>query len=315
MARKRKKRSKIPLVIVSAIFIFVLVKVAYRYLPVEVISTRTSFLESSVEGEFIVLRQEKAVAAPYKGRFIKIKSEGDRVAKGTVIGRLEITEGTSLEKKSSITIKAPIAGILSYETDGYEGLCAPETWLQLDLTKLDMLQNLDKEKMKEKNSDGFVEAGEYCYKIVDNLGDCYFYLYGSGAYPEKIKKGNRVKICLDKNNENINGKIIEISRYQGEYGILIDALDCSTVYQSRKIKGEVISYKYEGVVLPEKVLVNKDGQDGVYLYKNGWVNWKETKKTAQFDGKVVLEGLEDNAWVIADPNLVIEGERVFHLNR
>ena len=71
--------------------------------------------------------------------FVKVKNEGERVAKDTIIGYLETFEGTSLEKTGPLPIKATVAGLVSYQTDGLESFCNPEIWLQLDLEKLQVI--------------------------------------------------------------------------------------------------------------------------------------------------------------------------------
>jgi putative membrane fusion protein len=320
--RRKRKRSKLPLIIFGIVFLYFLSKIVFSYLPVEVIQARISELEDTFEGEFIVLRQERVITAPFKGYFIKIKNEGERVAKDTVLGYLEKVEGTSLEKKSSLPIKASAAGLISYQIDGLESICAPEMWLQLDLSKLETLLKVVKASSAEKDDqdnqkrEGMFEAGEGLCKIVDNLDCCYFYWSGAGAYPEKIKKGGNLRIRFEDNQELVlKGVVVDLSRQTGKYGVLIKILNLGNLNSSRKEKGEIIAHTYKGIVLPEKVLVEKDGQYGVYLFKKGRACWKKVEKIAQLRGKVVLSNLKEDDWVIADPQLVTEGKRVTRINK
>ena len=306
----------------SVLFIILsclLLKFVCSYLPVEVIPARYSELENTVEGEFLVLREEKVVTAPFRGRFVKVKEEGERVAKNTVIGYLEKAEGTSLEKKSSQPIKTLSAGVLSYQTDGWESVCHPEMWTQLDLTQLDTLQDFKAKAEKttsERINPDVIEAGEGIFKITDNLAPCYFYLSGSGAYPEKIKKGSSVSIRLEKGQDHLlKGVVTELSRKTGSYSILLKITNAGSLNQTRREKGKMIIGSYKGVVLPEKVLVFKEGKYGVYLFQKGKAGWKEVERIAQLEGKVVLAGLTEDDWIIADPHKVKEGKRVLRINK
>jgi len=320
--KKRRKRSKVLLLLVSTVFIYFILKLVFSNLSVEVIQAKTSELEDFFTGEFIVLRQETVIPAPYKGYFVKVKNEGERVAKDTVIGYLEIIEGTSLEKSSSLTIKASAAGLVSYQTDGLESFCNPEIWFQLDLEKLQSLpdfeMNSDEEKKsKDKKIQGnrFIDSGDGICKIIDNLDYSFFYLLGSGAYPESIKKGSNLKIRLDRNQGLVlKGYVVDVLRKTGEYGILIKISDAGDYSFNRKEKGQIITTSYKGSVLPEKVITQKNGKSGVYLFNKGKATWQEVEKVAQLKGKVVLSGLSEVDWVIADPQLVSEGKRVSRLN-
>jgi len=324
VVRKRKRKcSKVLLLLVGAVFIYFILKIVFSILPVEVLQAKTSELEDTFAGEFIVLRQETVIPAPYRGYFVKVKNEGERVAKDTIIGYLETFEGTSLEKTGSLPIKATVAGLVSYQTDGLESFCNPEIWLQLDLEKLQSLPDFAINSEKGKSSEdrkiqgnGFVESGEGICKIVDNLDYSYFYLFGSGAYPERIKKGGNLKIRLDNNQDLIlKGYVVDVFRKTGEYGILIKISNAGDYNFNRKEKGQIITTSYKGIVLPEKVITEKNGKFGVYLFKKGKATWKEVEKIAQLQGKVVLSGLSESDWVIADPQLVSEGKRVSRINK
>jgi len=321
--KRRRKRSRILLLVASTVFIYVILKLVFNILPVEVVQAKASALEDSFTGEFIVLRQETVIPAPYKGYFVKVKNEGERVAKDTIIGYLEIIEGTSLEKSSSLPIKASAAGLVSYQTDGLEGFCNPEIWVQLDLEKLQALPNLEMNLADKKNSEDtkqqgnrFVNNGDGICKIIDNLDYSFFYLLGSGAYPERIKKSSNLKIRLDSNQGlTLKGYVVDVYRKTGEYGILIKISNSGDYNFERKERGQIITASYKGIVLPEKVIIEKNGKFGVYLFNKGKATWQEVEKIAQLQGKVVLSGLSTADWVIADPQLVSEGKRVTRLNK
>jgi putative membrane fusion protein len=303
---------------------FVVFKLVSAYLPVEVIPVQYDVLEDTLEGEFLILREEKAVTTETRGNFNPVKTEGERVAKGTVIGYLETLGGTSLEKKSTLPVRAPSAGVLSYLTDGLENICAPEMWTQLDLSKLDqqMLTAFEQTKVSRDRT-GYasgenglvVEAGQSIFKIVDNLAPCYFYLKGTGAYPEKVKKGDKILVRLDSNQGKLyKGTVEDINRETGIYRMLIKITNGEVHAQGRKQTGELIISTYEGIVLPEGVLLYRENQSGVFLFKKGKACWQEVECIARLGGKVALSGLERDDWIIATPDKVRDGQWVRRIN-
>lgn len=309
-------------ILLVGILAFVVFKLVSAYSPVEVIPVQYDVLEDTLDGEFLILREEKAVTTEIRGNFNPVKTEGERVAKGTVIGYLETLGGTSLEKKSNLPVRAPSAGVLSYHTDGLENICAPEMWTQLDLSKLNlqMLTSFEQaQPARAGNAPGVdglvVEAGQSIFKIVDNLAPCYFYLTGTGAYPEKVKKGDKILVRLDNNKEKpYKGTVEDINRETGTYRMLIKITNGEVQAQGRKQTGEMIISTYEGIVLPEGVLLYRENQSGVFLFKKGKACWQEVECIARLGGKVVLSGLKYDDWIIATPDKVREGQWVRRIN-
>lgn len=307
-------------ILLFSLFAFVLFKLITGYLPVEVIPVQYAEVEDTLEGEFLILREEIAVTTPVRGRFQAVKMEGERVAKGTVVGYLETLGGTSLEKKTTQAVKAPCAGILSYETDGLENICDPALWTQLDLSKLDpqmletTLRDINTTGTTGTEDTNIIEAGQGIFKIVDNLAPCYFYLSGNGAYPEKVQKGDNISLRLANNKEKLfQGTVIDLIRETGSYRLLLKITHGQIPERGRQEKGELIVSSYKGIVLPEEVLLYRDNQYGVFLFKKGRACWQEVKRIAQFGGKVVLSGLERDAWIIAKPEKLHDGQWVWRI--
>lgn len=312
-------------IVILIVIIFVVFKLVSSYRPVEVIPVHYDEVEDKLAGEFLLLRDEETVTSSVRGVFQPVKEEGERVAKNAVVGYLEVVGGTSLEKKSSVPIKAPSAGVLSYCTDGLEQICAPEMWTQLDLSKIDLQaltaysqtlkSQTNNDKVNEDNGTINIEAGQSLFKIVDNLSPCYFYLMGTGAYPEKVKKEATVSVRLDKNKEKLyKGTVVDIVREAGTYRVLIKVIDDFVGGKNRQVTGELLVSSYKGIVLPEKVLLYKDNQYGVYVFQKGRARWKEVERIAQFDEKVVVSGLEEGDWLIANPEKVQDGQWVWRMN-
>lgn len=301
-------------ILLLSILGFVSFKLFTGYLPVEVIPVQYAEVEDTLEGEFLILREEKAVTTAVRGRFKPVKPEGERVAKNTVIGYLETLRGTSLEIKTTQAVKAPCAGILSYDTDGLEDICDPAVWTQLDLSKLDQQMLETTAQDNETTGTDIIEAGQSIFKIVDNLAPCYFYLAGTGAYPEKVQKGDNISLRLANNKEKLfKGTVIDLVRETGSFRLLLKVTDGQIQEQGRQKKGELIVSRHKGIVLPEEVLLYRDNQYGVLRFQKGRACWQEVKRIAQFGGKVVLSGLKQDDWIIARPAKVQDGQWVWRI--
>lgn len=318
MARKRRYRSCkfFSLIIVLGLLYFI-IKIVSSCLPVEVVQAQVAELEDFLEGEFIVLRPEQKVAAPCSGYFLQVKQEGERVAKGALLGYLETTAGSSLEKTTSRTLNAPMAGLVSYNLDGLEQVCLPEIWPYLEIGSLAVfMEKLPLDEGISTEEGARVSAGEGVCKIINNLEECYFYWQGEGAFPEKIKKGGSLRIRLKEQPQVIlKGIVKELTRDVGKYCLLIEILNAGNLSLQRCMLGEIIVENFKGVILPEKVIVEKEGQWGVYLFKKGRAHWQAVEKIAHLRGQVVLDNLTEKDWVIVDPQLVVEGKRVTRLNK
>jgi len=321
--RKKHKQSlpgKIFIIAVLAVLLLligsgVFKSVVTRFL-ISVVPVETTQLEDTVTADFLIIRQETALSAPFKGFFEEAVHDGERVAKNTVIGHLMKNAGSSLEKTEKVALLSPQAGILSYFVDGYEGVLTPQTWPQLDLAKLpELKKELDKKTTGTEGGGRSVEAGEYYCKIVDNLAPCSLFAEGVQGLPEGLAAGSAVNLRLDGLNEQlIDARITDFMKAEEGDRVLFSIPYVTGIEDIRSSAGKIVTGKYGGMVVDRKVLVTKDETAGIYLLSKGHVLWVPIQVTAVIDNKAVLRGLANGDWIIATPGLVKEGQRVFSLH-
>lgn len=279
---------------------------------VKTIPVKYSVLEDAKEVTFLLIRHEKAITSPVAGRFEKICHEGERVAKDAVIGYLVKNTGTSLEKTEKVSIKTPCAGMLSYNTDGFENLFNPEVWQDLDLNKvIELEKGLASVNSGKAKKDDMVEAGERLFKIVDNLAPEYLFTEFELDPDKAFSVGSFIDLNLDEpENPRVKGLVKDIESNESKIRVLFEIHKTTRPRETRQIDGSIVINSFEGVVLENGVLVERDGKTGVYLLDKGLIQWREVNIVGKVNGKTAVEGLASSDWIVTTPSLVSEGQRI-----
>lgn|GEM_PF-1253924 len=316
LRKKRRLWKAAKALLLTAFFLLVLIsgsgmlKSAAARFFVNAVQARTSVLEDTLETDFIVIRQEEVFPVPFSGQFETAFREGERIAKGTVVGYLVAYEGTSLEKKSRVPLISPCAGILSFQHDGYENICSTENWPQLDFGRFDPEAGLGK-KDTGNAKERIVKAGENLFRIIDNLQSSHLYMEIEAPLHGVFEK-NEVDIRLNKlDNLLIRGAVKDIYRDDDKYRILIQIPTLPELLNTRFVSGSVIINKHQGVVIERQVLVTRGDAVGVYLLIKGQVAWQEVTIIGTVRTKAAVSGLKPEDWIVTAPALVKEGQRIF----
>lgn len=283
---------------------------------IDVRKVEKAVLEDTYDTRFIVLRNEVTVTAPVTGQVKYLADEGQRVSKNSTVCNLVYNAGTSLEMPLSVAVSAPAAGVVSYWIDGYESICNPQVWTQLNVTKLNQVEeglgNSSPGEAKDKKT---VQAGEYMFKIVNNLDSSYLYLEMDEDKDQPIKD-NYVDIRLqDMDRLLIRARVIDSYTSDNKLKILLQIPSLAGLEKERILQGQLIKNRHEGFILQNIELVEKEGQTGIYLLNNGRAKWTEVEILAQSHDKVCIAGLNEGFWVITSPKYVTEGQRVFTLKK
>ena len=291
---------------------------------VRAVPAAATVLEETLETDFILLREDTVVPAPCAGALETVCQEGERVAKGAVVGYLIILEGTSLEKEKRIPLVSPVAGLLSFKLDGYEHIFHPDMWSKLDLSKLDAPGgvNVQADGEPKKNEEtraavsGMVEAGQDLFRITDNLRPSLLYFAIKAPLPEVLRDGE-VEIRLREPEDlSLQGTVHDIFRDGDIYRAVVKIPSRMELLDLRRVKGAVITNKFRGVVLEKEALVMRDNTPGVYILNKGQVAWREIEIIGTVDSRVAVAGLGKDDWIVVSaPVLVKEGQRIFFYNK
>lgn len=285
-------------------------------LQVNVVQAEAGVLEELLPAEFLTMRAETAVAAPFSGSLEWVAEEGERVAKGALLGYLSVVRGSSLEKTEKIALTAPRAGVLSFRVDGYEQLCDPGKWGEIALDKV-LAPNDQSEAPPPGNAEKKtrVEAGTLIYKIVDNLEPVYLYAETAEPLAEALMKEKGLGLRLDNMENPIRAKIAGVIQPGDRTQVLLMLYEKQGFENTRRLQGRIIIEEYKGIVLSEQDLVTKEGSEGVYVFNSGKACWKAVNPVARNGGRVVVTGIEPGEWIVTSPQTVKEGQRIYFRRR
>lgn len=153
------------------------------------------------------------------------------------------------------------AGIISYKTDGLEGIYNFEN--VLDMTP----SSFGKREYTIKNKKEHIQSGEDFYKIIKN----FEYYIAARVNNEKAKlfeenKYIKVRVLSDGGQHLVWGYIEKIN-YGSEESVLVLFFDdyFYKVYDKRYVNIELITATYEGLKIKNQALTEQNGMKGVYV--------------------------------------------------
>lgn len=164
------------------------------------------------------------------------------------------------------------SGIISYHIDGYEQIFLPK---EFENYTYDMVQLKD---FEEADNDDKVETGEPIFKIIDNFQWYMAIKIEDKKDIEDYVLGQTVKLELEDKTE-LKGKIITIN-YSGTNAVLVLRFNdyIHNNYNLRHTSVDLIHSKKEGHKIPTDVIIERDGDKGVYIKEiNGIVKFRPIK--------------------------------------
>ncbi len=176
------------------------------------------------------------------------------------------------------------SGILSYEIDGYENIYKAKN---LENYTYEKIVNNDKDKIENKNSE-FIG-----FKIIDNFE---WYL-GIAIDDRKLVSKHDIGDSLDINYPfkdefiKLTGKIVSINNSSNKSVLIIKFNKyLHEFYNDRFTKVKLVEEEIEAFKIPENVILEKDGQKGVYIKDfSGIVKFKPIKIIASKNDYIYID--------------------------
>ncbi|MGB7604585.1 MAG: HlyD family efflux transporter periplasmic adaptor subunit [Lutisporaceae bacterium] len=202
-----------------------------------------------------------------------------------------MNEKSTLEqllKNNLNVVYAKISGLVSYELDGYEEVLKPEGIKALKLTNIQEiidLQSSNKKKNEEKREG---------VKVVDN-----FEWYVAAVIPKGVLTedciGKTIKVRFkDLGNTVVSGTIkhFDIGNEQNSL-VVIRTTEQVNGFQSIRVSNIEIITKYgEGLIIPTKTMVERDGLNGIYIVRNGMAKFVPIKVIIKSGQEVMVQNLD-----------------------
>ena len=201
------------------------------------------------------------------------------------------------QKDSSYTTK--ISGILSYKTDGYENIFKPQGFenyiydtLSLSDQKID--ESGEVKTSTEFNSFKIINNFEWYLALkVDNRKDINDYEIGDVL---------DLKYSLKDIELELEGKIIAINNTSNKSVIILKFNKyLHDFYNARFPKVSLIQKKIEGLKIPNSVIIDQDGEKGVYIKDfSGIVNYRPIKIISTRGDDTYIEKGDENLLINID---------------
>ena len=246
-------------------------------------------------GWLVVVRQERLLAAPASGRVVFLVSEGQSVASGTPLARIEPEEPGA----SSQTIVAPFSGVASFVGDGWEAAFSVESPGDPAL-----LQGQDP-RPRPLVPRGEVARGEPVVRLVDRR-ELYAVFWSEAPLASaRIGEGARVELVEGDASDGIPAQVVEgserASTGPARLVVRLDRHPVDWLYR-RVIRGvRLVAARYQGVVLPVSGLVERGGKRGYWLATEGGPVFVTVQVVERLGRQVVVRGVPDGVRVYRWP--------------
>lgn len=207
----------------------------------------------------------------------------------------------TMESSNNISY-SPKAGIISYELDGLEDVFTvsrineyePNDYRIIEVSKMDL---------KEKKE---VKYGEPVYKVVDNF-KWYIMTEINAKDMDKLEEGKTVYIKINNEDKKIISRVEKLIKKNDKYFIILKLTSYfHEYYKDRYLDIHIVKNAYEGLLIPNESITEKDGIKGVYIKDiSGIVKFRPVKiLTSNNEHTIVSEGVGGNSLI----ELKVDGE-------
>lgn len=290
---------------------------------------RSSFLTGSLKVEIarqgsidhlqtvaaVFANEETLLKAPGAGTTEFLVQEGERVRKGDLIARIH-SGGVALGQENAVSahdLYASSGGIVFSVIDGLETYLTPENLLAMDVGKiLQPTQELsatqeaqeaqEAQEPSPPQSSGSVAAGKVIGKIVNNLKPTVAVLK---VEPKGYEVGKSVKLIID--DQNYSAKILRL--LDNPHGLVVQFNQYINGTSQKRLQDISLVQRpsVSGVLVPKSSLWSKGEEQGVYVVKEGAIQYRKVKILDQNDQVICVENLPHGIPVITNPRTGIDG--------
>ncbi|MGX8774625.1 MAG: HlyD family efflux transporter periplasmic adaptor subunit [Bacillota bacterium] len=305
ISKKTRRILLLYLAVLVALYIvvFQMPKMSDKFETTQVLQNGT--LEVSCGAEGYIIKDEAICTAESAGTIEYKIDDGTVVKKGTTIVGIE-SEKT--EKESEIrgkyqkcldklkgydllkeTSKAPISGVFSMSMDGNEKYLSIGN---MDKIKREEVESLDFGQVKLEREKA--RKGEPVFKISSDDA-WYIICWVEKADARKYEEGEKVRITID--DSTLDARVQTIKRDGDSYRMVFYL---NVYYEdfcsARKVTMTVVQSNTMGLIVDNECIIEKDGQQGVYVKTKDGDTYFRPIKVKITDGKqsVIYESIYVN---------------------
>lgn len=181
------------------------------------------------------------------------------------------------------------AGIVSYELDGLEDIFTVNKIDEYKPSDFRIIE-VNKTDLAEKKE---VKYGEPVYKIINNF-TWYMMTEIDAKDMDKLEEGKIIYIRINNGDKKIISRIVKLAKENDKYFMILKLTEYfHEYYNERYLDVQIIKNTFEGLMIPNKSITEKDGIKGVYIKDiSGIVKFRPIKiLTSDDEHTIVSEGV------------------------
>lgn len=192
-----------------------------------------------------------------------------------------------IQKNNLNVIYARTSGLVSYELDGYEAVLKPENIQALKVASVLEIINAADDKNKKKKEEKIEGV-----KVVDNFEWNIASVIPKGVLT-KDAIGKSIRVRFIDSNTVVNGtlKHFDEGNEQGNLIIIKTDEQLKDFQRIRTANVEIITKYSEGLIVPLKCIVEKEGLKGVFIERSGMARFVPIKISIFNEEEALVENL------------------------
>lgn len=194
------------------------------------------------------------------------------------------------------------AGIVSYQLDGLEDIFTVNKIDEYKPSDFRIIE-VNKTNLAEKKE---VKYGEPVYKIINNF-TWNMMTEIDAKDMDKLEEGKIIYIRINNGDKKIISRIVKLAKKNDKYFMILKLTEYfHEYYNERYLDVQIIKNTFEGLMIPNKSITEKDGIKGVYIKDiSGIVKFRPIKiLTSDDEHTIVSEGVGNYSLI----ELNIDGE-------
>lgn len=216
----------------------------------------------------------------------------------------------SLDKKylsGTVTLKAPVSGIVSFFFDGLEEQAKPATFDKLDFETIKGL----KENIIQVKDGNEIQKGIPVFKVIDNYHCDVAFLCDTNS-SISFEKGEKISYRINNNEKLFSSKIKQLISKGDEVLIIFshDQFEQSFI-EHRKIDLEIRNMKVNGILIPIESVVKVEGQEGIYQKKKGIITFVPLNIMTRNEKNVIASEFSGQGEVVINPQFIVWRDKFF----
>lgn len=204
----------------------------------------------------------------------------------------------------STVIVSPATGLVSFNVDGLEERLTPEK-----VTGLNMREVMSLKGEPGNGQELSVRSGEALFKVIDPMQTT---LVGSLPIAEVQDIETKSSVIVRLAGEEVPAVLFHVGNVdRNDYRVFSLRLGKPvTCLLPRRLDIEIISKRWEGMIVPRKSLIKRGEEVGVYVVKQGRVSFHPVEVFGGDASRAVIRGVSEGTSVISNPLFVREGVRI-----